>query len=130
MSDPDDPAAWMGKADEDLLCIDNNLAAARVPWELVAYHAQQAAEKALKALLVRHRQDVPFTHDLVRLLNQCAGVAPTLAAHGAACRELNRCALPSRYPGDAPGVTEDEARDVVGKARRIVDEIRPLLSDP
>ncbi len=128
MSNPDDPSAWMDKADEDLLCIENNMVAARVPWELVAYHAQQAVEKTLKALLVRHRQDFPFTHDLVRLLNQCSGVFPSLAAHRAACRELNRCALPSRYPGDAPQVTEAEARHVVTEARRIVSEIRPLLS--
>lgn len=32
-------AAWLEKADSDLLCIENNLAATRVPWDAVVFHA-------------------------------------------------------------------------------------------
>lgn len=39
MSDPDDPASWLMKAENDLLCISNNLASAQVPWEAVCYQA-------------------------------------------------------------------------------------------
>lgn len=35
-----DPQAWLNKVNEDLLAIDNNLAAARTPWSIVAFHAQ------------------------------------------------------------------------------------------
>jgi HEPN domain-containing protein len=35
--------------------------------ELASYHAQQAAEKALKSMLVSSGADVPRTHDLDRL---------------------------------------------------------------
>ena len=49
MSGPEtDYRAWMAKAEHDLLNIENNLAAARVPWDTVCFHAQQAAEKLLK----------------------------------------------------------------------------------
>lgn len=34
---------WLGKAESDLLCIENNVAARRVPWDAVVFHAQQAA---------------------------------------------------------------------------------------
>ena len=44
-------SAWLEKADSDLLCIENNIAADRVPWDAVVFHAQQAGEKVLKALL-------------------------------------------------------------------------------
>ncbi len=37
--------AWLGKAESDLLCIENNVVAQRVPWDVVVFHAQQAAEK-------------------------------------------------------------------------------------
>src|SRR5436309_7755862 len=47
MSDADHPQAWIEKAESDFLCIENNLAAKRVPWDVVAFHAQQAAEKML-----------------------------------------------------------------------------------
>ncbi|MBM4080999.1 MAG: HEPN domain-containing protein, partial [Planctomycetes bacterium] len=54
MSDPEaNWADWVGKADNDLLNVRNNLAAERVPWDTVCFHAQQAAEKMLKAFLVR-----------------------------------------------------------------------------
>ncbi len=31
--------AWLAKADNDLLNIDNNLAAEHVPWDTVCFHA-------------------------------------------------------------------------------------------
>jgi len=46
-------SAWVAKADSDLLNIENNLASELVPWDTVCFHAQQAAEKLLKAVVVR-----------------------------------------------------------------------------
>jgi|GEM_PF-7115413 len=57
MSGEGDPKAWMAKVRSDMLCIENNLAAKHVPWDAVAYHAQQAAEKALKAFRGPRRAD-------------------------------------------------------------------------
>lgn len=63
--------AWLEKADSDLLCIENNIAASRVPWDAVVFHAQQAGEKVLKALLVAAGATVPRTHDLVACSPSC-----------------------------------------------------------
>jgi HEPN domain-containing protein len=52
MSDPDNWRVWLDKAANDLLNIDNNVRSAAVPWDTVCFHAQQAAEKLLKGLLV------------------------------------------------------------------------------
>jgi hypothetical protein len=42
MNAVDDPHAWMLKAQQDLLCIDNNLAAARIPWmSLLSIHSRR-----------------------------------------------------------------------------------------
>jgi hypothetical protein len=50
MSSPESNfSAWLRKADHDLLNIRNNLAAKDIPWDTVCFHAQQAAEKVLKA---------------------------------------------------------------------------------
>ena len=43
------PEAWFDKADHDLLAVDQLTAAPTVLWDIVAYHAQQGAEKYLKA---------------------------------------------------------------------------------
>lgn len=54
--------AWIAKAENDFLNIENNLSASRVPWDTVCFHAQQAVEKLLKAFLVRYGQAPPGTH--------------------------------------------------------------------
>jgi HEPN domain-containing protein len=70
--------AWLRKANHDLLNIENNLAAKDIPWDTVCFHAQQVAEKVLKAFLVHHRYDLLKTHDLVALLAQCVNIDCTL----------------------------------------------------
>ena len=52
MNNPDDPQTWIAKAENDLLNIRNNLSAPQVPWDTICFHAQQAAEKLLKAFVV------------------------------------------------------------------------------
>ena len=37
---------WLGKASNDMLNIDNNLASEDVRWDTVCFHAQQAARPA------------------------------------------------------------------------------------
>jgi hypothetical protein len=59
MSSPESNfSAWLRKADHDLLNIQNNLAAKDIPWDTVCFHAQQAAEKVLKAFLVARGRDL------------------------------------------------------------------------
>jgi HEPN domain-containing protein len=64
-------AAWLAKAENDLLNIENNLSARRVPWDTICFHAQQAAEKLLKGFLVSHGRELIRTHDLIALLSAC-----------------------------------------------------------
>ena len=71
MSNPDDPASWIAKASNDLLCISNNLNDPQIPWDAVCFHAQQAAEKALKAYLVSRGLVVARTHNLMAILDNC-----------------------------------------------------------
>ena len=65
--DEDLVRAWVLKAEHDLLNIENNLAAPEVPWDTVCFHAQQCAEKYLKAPLVSRQIDPPKIHDLTEL---------------------------------------------------------------
>lgn len=62
---------WFMKAENDLLSIQNNLAAVEVPADVCCFHAQQAAEKYLKAYLISRQIKFPKTHDLKALLNLC-----------------------------------------------------------
>jgi HEPN domain-containing protein len=52
---------WLAKSEEDLLVSGLILGAEMTSYDTAGFHAQQAAEKALKALLVRIRSTSPLT---------------------------------------------------------------------
>ena len=63
-------ARWLARARSDL-SIAGKLLADRANDEAwaAAFHGQQAAEKAIKAILTSNRTDFPKTHDLARLVD-------------------------------------------------------------
>lgn len=115
---------WLRKADNDFLDIRNNLAASRTPWDAVCFHAQQGAEKSLKAFLVSHGKTPPRTHDLVALLAQCAATAPEMATLTADCELLNVYAVSIRYPDSGIEPDRKSSGPVVEAAQRIRNAVR------
>ncbi len=63
----DDPREWLNRARSSLA--HARQAGSDVDFEDLCYSAQQAAEKAIKGVLVRLKHPFPFTHNLDRLLN-------------------------------------------------------------
>lgn len=120
-------SAWLRKADHDLLNIENNLAAKDVPWDTVCFHAQQVAEKVLKAFLAHHGRDLLKTHDLVALLAQCSTIDRTLSDLEADCRKLTSYGVSARYPDDLFEPGEPDGRELVSATRRLRARILALL---
>lgn len=119
---------WLAKADVDLsagraLLSTHSLA------EAAAFHAQQAAEKSLKAFLVWHQVEFPKTHDIRRLLELCASIAPDLAESLAASAELTPYGVEYRYPGEYPPVSKGAAERSLATARGVVGEVARRLAD-
>ena len=121
-------SAWLAKADHDLLNIDNNLCAARVPCDTVCFHAQQAAEKLLKAFIVYHGRPLTRTHDLTALLPLCAEIQPSLAALQDDCRKLSYYGITARYPDDLYEPGEKDGTDTLAAAQRV--RVRILAALP
>jgi HEPN domain-containing protein len=119
--------AWLAKADNDILNIQNNLAAERVPWDTVCFHAQQAAEKTLKAVLLFHELPASRTHDLVILLMECVAVQPSLSDLEPDCQMFVPFAVEVRYPGDLPEPEEQDAHELVAAMERIRERVLPLF---
>lgn len=120
---------WLNYADEDLRLARHALTLATgVPYRLVAYHAQQCAEKALKAYLVFHRIDFPYTHNISRLLELCDDKAhwgdALLAAEG-----LSVYAITTRYPGEDEEVTRDEALGAIELAETVKEVVGQELAE-
>ena len=60
------PIDWLREAEEDLAAVRNHLQGSL--WKHACWQAQQAAEKALKAILLKLQGSIPKTHDLADLL--------------------------------------------------------------
>jgi len=118
---------WVARAENDLLTAAHTLKlGAKCPTDTVAFHAQQTAERYLKALLVLLSADFPKTHDIERLLALVPPVyRPTLSPDEQA--RLTDYATVTRYPGDQESLSLSEARRAVPVARRVRRAIRKLL---
>jgi HEPN domain-containing protein len=91
------------------------------------FHAQQAAEKALKAALTAVVGDAPRTHKLLDMLDALVscGVQEEPEVKRA-CQILERFYAPTRYPDALSGLdpgrvfVEIDARDALGRAEKII----------
>lgn len=119
-------AEWTRRARADL-ALAQMTRQKRIAPEILAFHAQQAVEKALKALLVRHQVEFPNTHSIGLLLNlvQEAGVEGIQGFANAVA--LTRYAVSTRYPGEDDPVTREEAKEASRLAVRLVSWVEAQL---
>lgn len=118
---------WAAHAEDDMRVAQHTLTLRpRCPYRLVAYHAQQCAEKYLKAYLVLCGVDFPYTHNIARLLELCSERADW-ESNLTEAEKLTPFAITARYPGSDEPVSEAEARQAVDIAGRVRDEIRTAL---
>ena len=130
MKRPDDPevVAWLAKAEGDLWMARFAAGPSASLWDQACYHAQQAAEKALKALLVAASLPVPRTHALPHLLGLLLPVAPELVSLADDAAVLSAFATAPRYPSFLAPETEALARDALQRAEALVAALRDALT--
>jgi HEPN domain-containing protein len=119
-----DVRAWLSKAELDLKAAAHEMAApSERLWGDVVFHAQQAAEKAMKAFLAWH--DAPFrkTHNLEELGHQCAAVDATLGRVADEAAPLTEYAWKFRYPGETDEPDCAEAEAALAAARNVYEAI-------
>lgn len=107
---------WCKKAENDLLVIKNNLAAKEIPFDACCFHAQQAAEKYLKAFLVARKIHFPKTHDLIALNKLCTELNPAFSQLHEAALNLSDFSITPRYPDAFDDLTIDDAKNAVTHA--------------
>jgi HEPN domain-containing protein len=90
---------WLAKANSDLAA-SRRLLDAGGPYDAVCFHAQQAAEKALKAWLAIADAPIPRTHDLEELQALCLALPQPQMASGLEALDLSNLtpfAVEARY---------------------------------
>jgi len=123
---PADANDWLDFARADLRAARLLLTDTEVPARIACFHAQQAAEKALKAALVASATPFRKTHDFVVLVGLVAErIAADLASVDLVA--LQQWAVDGRYPGDLPEATEAEAGEVLKVAEAVVEAVRRSL---
>lgn len=120
---------WVRKAEGDFKAAELLLQSGEGFQFQTAFHAQQAAEKYLKAFLVWHQIEFPKTHDIGKLTTLAADVDADLPAAVGEAESLTPFGVDLRYPGEYADVTPEDAQNAVALAKRVRDEIRDRLPD-
>ena len=119
---------WLVYADEDLRLAQCGLTlTSECPYRLIAYHAQQCAEKCLKAYLVYRRIDFPYTHNISRLLELCVEQQVNWPETIQKAKELTSYAITTRYPNEDEEVTREESEQAIHIATQVQQIVRISL---
>ena len=115
---------WLEKADHDRRIAELALAETPPITDVGAFHAQQAAEKLLKAFLVFHEEPFEKIHDLEELVELCtrhdAGLNDLRDRVGA----LTPYAVRYRYPGPSDPTVEQ-----VREALAVAEETQAMITE-
>ena len=119
---------WVVKAENDLKNAAHTLEMGEAcPTDTVCFHAQQCAEKYLKAFLVLKGMNFPRNHDieaLVALLPKRVDAELSATEQ----RRLTTYATVTRYPGDYEPISLEEAQQAVLERRILLGPAPPLIT--
>ena len=65
---------WILKAESDLKIAKDELTMENPATDAICFHAQQCAEKYLKAYLVYNNKEIRKTHDIAELIKMCSEI--------------------------------------------------------
>jgi HEPN domain-containing protein len=120
---------WLEKAEHDLCAADVLLSGSTDLGDAIAFHSQQAAEKLMKAYLVRHQVEFTKTHDLMLLRLLIGKMDKKLAEKLAFADGLTPYAVEFRYPGVAAEVDRTMAEQAFADAQRVRELILAALQE-
>ena len=117
---------WVKKADADFKTAQRELAVEVSPnCDAVCFHAQQCAEKYLKARLVE--EDISFTrtHDLTAILDLVISIESDWESFRNNLISLTDCAVEVRYPGCFADI--DDAQQAFQTSQQVRKTVRRSL---
>lgn len=129
MSEPErlaEVGRWLRFASEDLSTAELTFEQDR-PSRQACFHAQQAAEKAIKAVLIflqidfSHRHDLDYLRTLLLDGWLLKDNPPDLA-------EMSAWAVRGRYPGDLREARREDAQATIEQAREVLETAREDLA--
>lgn len=124
------PADWVRYASSDLVAAQRLETDPDVLPNQVVFHAQQAAEKAIKGAMLERGIPFPKTHDLKELATRWTGAGQVWPAELEDTKTLSPYAVETRYPGCIQQVTRAEVRAAIETAERVVAWANAIVKPP
>jgi HEPN domain-containing protein len=125
---PDDAREWLNRARSNLA--HARLTTTEILFEDLCYDAQQAAEKAIKAVFIHRGEHFPYVHELNQLLGQLAANGLKIPKYVYAAGDLSPFAVWTRYPGLARPVTQRTYRRAVRLAGAVLHSAERIIGRP
>lgn len=114
---------WIEKAEDDFLAAQREYRARKRPlYDISCFHAQQCAEKYLKARLVEAGINIAKTHNIRTLLQSVLTVEPNWATLQPHLDALTVYAVDFRYPGKS--ASKIDAKDALQDCRKVRAAVR------
>ena len=88
---------------------------------MVCFHAEQGAEKCLKAFLRARTGDVPRVHSLAKLIELCSKHDHSFLRLKNRALSLDRYYIPTRYPEASPGALPEGLLDHLDAQSALAD---------
>ena len=115
---PENPREWLNRARSDLLLSKTKKEG--IYLEDLCFHAQQAVEKAIKALLIKKGVEFPYVHDIAELLTLLEKTGQKLPKTIREGEKLTRFAVFTRYPGIAQTISQKEYEEAIKVAEEVL----------
>lgn len=123
---------WLLQAQADIKAAEGSVTAGSFEW--ACFQAQQAGEKALKAIWQSHALE-PWGHSLTRMIQEfpVEEAKVELASFLNHAKRLDKLYIPTRYPNGLPDsipaevFTLEEAREAISLAKDLIGVAREMV---
>jgi HEPN domain-containing protein len=119
---------WLTIAEADVGSAEYLKGMHPMPRDIMCFHCQQCAEKALKGFIVMQNVRPNKTHDLEELRALCESYNQKFDLMKTQCTFLNRYSVVPRYPKEF-AVTQDQTFMAIEYAKTVLDFVKALFPD-
>jgi len=121
--------AWLKRAESNLAQARLGQGTSEIFLEDLCFCAQQASEKALKALCISREIAFSRTHDIGFLIDLLEEKGLTVPPELTKARDLTQYAVETRYPGAYEPVTKREYLNTLKVAQSLVSWVKETIEE-